>query len=187
MNLSPRYSEEQWKAAFDLLEDWDRAITIVEDRIRGRWFDAADRLLEAPHSGFAIIVLDCIVLESLWGFRNGKSVPRHGERQIYRDVLTGPCFGWSVTLADDFREFVRNGLMHDAETRRGWLVEKTVPHSVVPKKKKDGHYVLNRTMFHQALSQTFEDWISELRSGDLTLRKNMRDRMNQIIAKHYGA
>ncbi len=58
MKLSPRYTEEQWTTAFDNgREEWDTAINIVEDRIRGRWLDSAEQLLDKPYSGFAILAL----------------------------------------------------------------------------------------------------------------------------------
>jgi hypothetical protein len=186
VKLSPRYTEKQWNAAFDGRQEWDIAINIVEDRIKGRWLDAADRLLGEPHSGFAILALDCIVLESLWGFMNGKAVPRRGEQQVYRDILTGPSFGWTDLQSESFRELVRNGIMHDAETRNRWLVEKTVPRDVIARKNKNGDYVLNRTKFHSALRAAFKGWITKLRGGDVALRGKMRDRMNGIIAKHYA-
>ena len=132
MKLSPQYSEEKWRAAFDNgREEWDIAISIVEDRIKGRWLNAAERLLEEPHSGFAILALDCIVLESLWGFMNGKAVPQNAEHQVYQDILTGPSFGWTAPQSQSFRKQVRNGIMHDAETRKRWLVEKTVPRDAI--------------------------------------------------------
>jgi hypothetical protein len=184
MNLSPRYTEQKWKAAF-IVGDWNAAIDIAEDRIRGRWLDAADKLIDEPYSGFAMVALDCIILESLWGFKNGKPVPQGGERQVYRDILAGSTFGWKDVECDSFRDFVRNGLMHDAETRGGWLVEKTVPRDAIAKKNKNGNYVLNRTKFHKAITAAFEEWLLNLRAGDPVLRQNMRDRMNQIISKHY--
>lgn len=184
MKISPRYTDKQWNVAFDGREDWESAIMIVEDRIRGRWLDAADRLLGEKHSGFAILALDCIILESVWGFVNGKAVPKRQEEQVYRDILTGPRFGWSAALSEEFRQFVRNGVIHDAETRKGWLVERTTPSGVTPQRNKAGGYRLNRTMFHIALRKTFEDWITALRAGDGGLRNRMRDRMDQIIAKH---
>jgi hypothetical protein len=183
--LSPRYTEKQWKDAFVGSEDWQTAINIVEDRIKGRWLDAADILLESPNTGFAIIAIDCIVLESLWGFINGKSVPSRQEQQVYKEILSGQNFRWKEDQCESFRQFVRNGIMHDAETRNGWLLVKADPDSVVPAGKA-GEYRLNRTKFHNALKGTFEDWIEKLRGGDQELRRNMRKRMNQIIAKHYG-
>jgi len=184
MKISPRYTERQWRAAFAGSENWDAAINIVEDRIRGRWLDPAGRLLRDRHSGFAILVLDCVVLESLWGFMNGKAIPRGREDQVYRDILTGPRFRWTAALSDSFRLFVRNGVVHDAETRNGWLVGRTTPPTVVPQPDKAGGYRLNRTRFHRALQETFGDWIAELRAGDAGLRNKMRNRMNQIVARH---
>jgi hypothetical protein len=186
--LSPNYTQKDWEVALAGPEDWYTAIGIVEDRIKGRWLDTADLLLDQPHAGFAILALDCIVLESLWGFMKGKPVPK-GEKaykQVYREILTGPGFGWSTHFSDSFHDLVRNGIMHDAETRNRWLVAKTVPLDVIPRRKLSGDHQINRTRFHGALRATFEDWITELRGGDPVLRGNMRRRMNQIITTHYA-
>jgi hypothetical protein len=187
LKLSPCYTEKHWNEAFAGYEEWATAINIVEDRIKGRWLDAADRLLDEPHYGFAILALDCIVLESLWGFMNGKGVPKNREEQVYRDILTGPSFGLTAELSENFRKWVRNGIMHDAETRNRWLVEKTVPRDVVAQKNRNGDYVLNRTKFHGALKAALKDWVAKLRDGDAGLRGNMRKRMNEVIAKHYAS
>src|SRR5665213_558054 len=106
---------------------------------------------------------------------NGKSVPKGKERQVYQDMLTGPKFGWTADQSDNFRELVRNGLIHDAETRKRWLLGRTVPSGVVPQLKKSGEYQLNRTKFHAALKATFEDWVAKLRGGDGSLRGKMRN------------
>jgi hypothetical protein len=187
LRLSPRYTEQHWKEAFDGCEDWDAAINIVEDRIKGRWLDAAEYLLDEPHSGFAIIALDCIVLESLWGFMNGKAVPHGKEKQVYQEILTGKAFGLSAELSEKFRDLVRNGIMHDAETRNRWLIEKTVPRDTIAQQGKNGDYVLNRTKFHGSLTVAFDVWVGKLRKGDAALRGKMRDRMNGIIEKHHAA
>lgn len=186
LKLSPRYSEKHWNDAFDGREEWDAAINIVEDRIKGRWLDAADQLLDEPNSGFAILALDCIVLESLWGFMNGRAVPKRQEQQVYQDILKSPHFGLSADVIEKFRGLVRNGIMHDAETRSRWVVEKTVPRQVIAQKNKRGDYVLNRTKFHNALKAAFGEWVKKLRDGDAAMRDNMRKRMNEVIAKHYA-
>jgi hypothetical protein len=186
VKLSPGCTEEEWKAAFDGPEDWDTAINIVEDRIKGRWLDAADQLQREPHSGFgfAILALDCIVLESLWGFMNGKPTPLGQGEQVYRDILTGPHFEFTKAQSDGFLAQVRHGIMHDAETRRHWLIEKTIPAEAILRRNKGG-YILNRTKFHEALNATFVEWIANLRHGHVALRANMRRRMDQIVAKHH--
>lgn len=186
MKISPKYKEKDWDDAFNGPENWDKAIDIVEDRIKGRWLNSADQLLCEPHSGFAILALDCIVLESLWGFIHGKGVPAGSEQQVYRDILMRPSFGFSVELCDSFRKLVRNGIMHDAETRHRWLVESSIPIHTIAQENGKGDCVLNRTEFHRVLTAVFQDWIAKLRGGDAELRGNMRQRMNQIIQRHYG-
>jgi hypothetical protein len=186
MHLSPRYTDAEWKACFAGKDDWNTAINIVEDRIKGRWLDAVDLLLGERYLGFAILALDCIVLESLWGFMNGKAVPKGHEQQVYREIFTSVRFGWTAGQTDSFRQFVRNGVIHDAETRKGWLIARASPSGVVPQTNPNGGYKLNRTKFHHALTATFNDWIAKLRAGDAASCAKMRDRMNQIIKKHYA-
>ena len=60
VKLSPCYTEKQWNAALDGREDWDTAINIVEDRIKGRWLDAADRLLDVPGPVLDSLILDLV-------------------------------------------------------------------------------------------------------------------------------
>jgi len=185
VNISPQYTDNDWEIAFQKGPDWDKAIAIVEDRIEGRWLRWVDEIAPFRFSGFAVLALDCIVLESLWGFMNGKSLPKGQERDVYRNILKGSRFGWTDKQCDDFREFVRNGLMHDAETRKGWRVEKSIPRYSIIDQSKHGGYRINRTMFHEALKAAVADWIKELRRGqDSDLRENMRHRMDQIIKIH---
>lgn len=186
MRLSPRFTEKDWKAAFQGAEHWDKAIDIVRDRIEGRWLKCVDEIVTFRFSGFAVLALDCIVLESIWGFKNGKAVPKRQEREVYREMLSGRRFGWSDTQSDNFREFVRNGLMHDAETRKRWIVEATIPRDCIAEQNAAGDYVINRSKFHKAVRDTFEDWLRMLHSGDRRLQKNMRTRMDEIITKHYA-
>jgi hypothetical protein len=160
MKISLLYTYNQWRDAFRGYEDWETAIKVVEDRIVGRWLNPIESLVNEPHSGFAILALDCIVLESLCRFINGKAMPRGREIQVYKSLLTGPRFRWSAQQSESFRRFVRNGVIRDAETRKGWLVGRTTPRTVVPQADKSGGYRLNRTKFHQRLKATFDDWIA---------------------------
>lgn len=118
---------------------------------------------------------------------NGKAVSMGKEDEVYRKMLGGRHFGWAKPEIDNFRKFVRNGLMHDAETRNQWIVQQTIPKHSIIQKRTSGGYVINRTKFHKAVEATFKDWITELSAGDAPLRRNMRDRMNEIIKKHYTA
>lgn len=145
-----------------------------------------DQIIQGDYSGFAVLALDCVVIESIWGFQKGKAVPHRRERDVYREILSGRRFKWSEEVSDNFREFVRNGLMHDAETRGLWLVEATIPKEAIVRGDAGSGYVLNRTEFHKAVRGTLQDWLDSLRTGDKDLRINMRKRMDEIIARHYA-
>jgi putative component of toxin-antitoxin plasmid stabilization module len=53
------------------------------------------------------------------------------------------------------------------------------------KKIVEGNFVLNRSLFHTALKDEFEDWLSELRGGNTKARDNLRKRMNQVCEIHF--
>lgn len=186
MLLSPQYTDTYWNALDLLTEDsWQRAIDVVEDRIRGRWLNWADVLIKSRYSGLVVLTIDCIVLESLWGFMNGKSVPSGTEKKVYADILTGEGFGLTIEQSESFRRFVRNGLMHDAETRGRWRVQSSTPSHGIIEQRENGDSLINRSRFHQAIKASVNDWLKSLRQGDTKLRDNLRTRVNEIIAVHY--
>ena len=117
---------------------------------------------------------------------NGKPTPsgRNEAPKVYRSILTRPIFRFTEKQSDQFLAQIRNGIMHDAETRHHWLIETTIPAKAILQ-RNGGGYILNRTKFHEALNATFDEWISNLRNGDVALRANMRKRMDHIIQKHY--
>jgi hypothetical protein len=187
IRLSPRFTEVDWREAFEGGERWDKAIDIVEDRIRGRWLRAGDILIREiePGLGLAVLALDCVVIESMWGFMNGKPSPKKAQ-PVYREILGRPPFGFCSDQSDGFLANVRHGTIHDAETRARWIVAKASPPDAILRLNEHGGYTINRTRFHLALNELFGAWITELRNGDTALRSKMRERMNQIIKRHYG-
>jgi hypothetical protein len=181
MKISPRYTVDDWNAAFQGEPDWNRAIDIVKDRIEGRFVRWIDPLVLKEFSGFVIMALDCLLLETLHGFLNGAST--RDTRTAYKSILMAPPFCFDESLATEFYENVRNGVVHDTETRKGWMIRMT-PQTQIIEKDAFGIWILNRTMFHSALKTAFEQWLAKLRAGDQTLRENMRRRMDEIIDRH---
>lgn len=180
MKISPRFTVDEWNAAFLGEPDWNKAIDIVKDRIEGRFIRWIDPLLPKEFSGFAIIALDCLLLETLYGFHNGASTLDTGT--AYTAILTAPPFSFDEDLAKKFYKNVRNGVLHDTETRKGWVIRMTPQKRIV--ERDAGKWILNRSMFHKALKTALEDWIAKLRAGNQTARDNMQRRMNEIINKH---
>jgi hypothetical protein len=75
---------------------------------------------------------------------------------------------------------IRNGLLHDAETRGGWLIRESDPRERILERRAQ-HYVLNRTRFYNALNAEFKDYLARL--GDSTkdtLRSNFLKKMDNI-------
>jgi len=75
---------------------------------------------------------------------------------------------------------IRNGLLHDAETRGGWLIRESDPKEKILERRGQ-HYVLNRSRFYSALNAEFKDYL--VRLGDSTkhtLRNNFLKKMDNI-------
>jgi hypothetical protein len=185
--ISPRHRASHWRALpldSDDEAEWLKAIDIVENRIKGRFVRWIDSMVAEKFSGFAVVALDCLLIETLIGFMTGE--PSEGPDALLTNKIGSGELKFTVEQAQRFRDDVRNAVIHDAETRRGWIIRPGKPDGQIL--TIDGENIsLNRTAFHFALSRELEAWLAKLRSGDKMLRKNMRRRMEQIIKIHWEA
>jgi hypothetical protein len=183
--ISPKYRKSDWdKLAFNSEEDWKAAIDIVEDRIEGRFIKWIDQIESSRFSGFAVVALDCLLLETIHGFQQGSSTMN--TKAPYLAILPSTELGFDKTTAESFIENIRNGIIHDAETRGKWLIEMSRPATGVVERDSFGNHVLNRTHFHSGLKNVLNHWLQRLRSGDLVGRQKMKSRMLQIFDRHYS-
>ena len=182
--VSPRYKASQWRALHldaDDEAEWLKAIDIVEDRIKGRFGRWIDILVAEKFSGFVVVALDCLLIETLVGFMTGE--PSRGPDSLLTGTLGNVGLQFTEEQARKFRESVRNGIIHDAETRRGWIIRPGEPDGNILT-TQGRSIALNRTAFHSALTRELDAWLAKLRLSDKTLRKNMMRRMAQIIEIH---
>jgi hypothetical protein len=150
--------------------------------------------------GFSIMALCCLLIDTLQGFRqkpprpatpdgpcsfpNGACIkPPTGTTDQFMSFLRRPAFG--ATFKDDdlaraFVRGVRDGILHEAETRK-WVIWRDEPHGRIVEKEEDG-FALNRTLFYDAVKQEFDSYLNELRepSND-ALRVRFRKKMNDIF------
>lgn len=68
---------EDWKSInFSVEVDWQTAINIFEDRIRSRFLNIINQAQPSLVSGFAVMALDCLLIETLqqflYPFREGR-------------------------------------------------------------------------------------------------------------------
>jgi hypothetical protein len=150
--------------------------------------------------GFAIMALACLLAETLQSFRAKADKP---------DPSTGPCAYPAgpcikvpqTTTADSFKVFlqrpsflgtfadnqlashfvngVRNGILHEAETRR-WAIWRDEPEGQLVTSQGRG-YALNRGLFCAALKNEFQEYVKELRDPKSTdLRSRFRKKMDDL-------
>lgn len=141
MKISPTYRSSDWNSlnlTKQYSENWNQGAEIVKDRIYGRYLKQIDVLENNldnniwEFSGFLIMAVDCMVIETLnqfylgLGDTNEKYERRNWES--FRDFFArGEFFksefendaGFDDDKAKIFYDHVRNGLLHQAQTKKG--------------------------------------------------------------------
>ncbi|MEO6966600.1 MAG: gamma-glutamylcyclotransferase family protein [Acidobacteriaceae bacterium] len=171
--------------------EWSEAVEIFRDRLNNRFFTPIERLRDAEKSmelgfGFAMLTLDCLLIDTIESFREGrikgseKSTANAFKQFFSKSGILEKEF--TNTLKRNFYDAIRCGLMHDGETRKGWLVWEQHPDPTkIVDKDQDGHIILYRNNFHKAIVGEFDRYTSELLSGELlSLRENFLKRMDAI-------
>jgi len=167
MLISPQYKTDDWKDLdFSNEEDWQKAIVIFEDRIRGRFLKFIDLIKDYEFSGFAVLALDCLLIETLQQFREGEEkTPYSKARKYFVRFLTETSFGEFLTedTAEKFYDQIRCGILHQAEVKENSLVRIGQNEPLVKSTEDDKGVVVNRKLFHEQLVKVFEEYLSYLR------------------------
>ncbi len=197
IEIAPNFSSDDWdrlKAKLDPNGEWEtspaewgEAIRVVVGRIQRRFLDAADQLQNVPYTGFAVLALDCLLIETLQAFKSGEHAEKREEsRKAYEVFLTSsPRFQkyFSSSRVQDFYTNVRNGLLHDGETRGGWLVKANPQYDLIDP-QSDGFVIVNRQRFHDALVKDFKAYVKGLSDpARKDLRKNLVSALNDLCAR----
>lgn len=192
MEIAPGYTVRDWRRLqLDKPQhpDWTKAIEIFESRICHRFIAPVDVLIahEIGHKrgtfGFAILAIDCLIMETLQGFRNG---------EIDHDKKSKKLICTFLTESSQFRNFFKNqneaveifkhyrcALLHSGKTDGDFRIQR---HG--PLLRRDGtHIDINRTAFHEAIKLEFRAYLEELADSSNTgTRKNFRKTMNAICS-----
>lgn len=149
--------------------------------------------------GFAITALCCLLIETLQSFRES---PGEAEEVVGPCTYPGgPCIRPAASTTEKFKKFlrlpefggafgddriathfvrgVRNGILHEAETR-GWIIWREDPAGRILERQGDG-CVLNRSEFYRALKCEFDKYLQELRDPtNVSLRRRFVKKMDDI-------
>lgn len=189
MQIAPGIDAEDWLSLdFNFPNAWARAISIFERRIHGRFTEAVDYLIADDESripterrwGFAILAIDCLLIETLQAFREGLTDTRGRSRELCVRFLTqtnGFNHVFTDHLATRFYNEFRCGLAHHAQIFGSGKVW-----SVGPLLSLNGDQItVNRTAFHRSLLSEIAKYLDALRLGaDVTLRDNFRTKMDFV-------
>jgi hypothetical protein len=147
------------------------------------------------------MALCCLLIETLQGFReippsaaapagpctfpSGSCIrPPPGTNQQFIKFLRRPAFGgvFNGKIANRFADGIRNGILHEAETRK-WLIWRDKPAGKIAAQKENG-YVLNRSLFYAAVKKEFESYLLELRDRtNEDLRKRFKKKMDRLCTR----
>lgn len=196
MRISPKYTTEDWKSLHLSIESegskWDKALDIFRDRFWGRFFKPVSLIRGCEFAGFAVMALDCLLIETLQQFRHGcKESPkgyyqegtlkgRSRAKEFYASFFVDFCFDcFDKHKAETFYDEIRCGILHQAETKGNSLIRKVGELVAVTDDGKSLN--INREAFHKKLLDVFEDYAKKLGDpSNVELRKNFIKKMNSI-------
>jgi hypothetical protein len=183
MYISPLYKDSDWKALnLATKSDWRKAVRMVEDRLNARFFDTIKTIDKQDFAGFAVLALDCLLIETLQQFREGADeTPRRKGEQYFVDFLTTAPFSayFTKATATKFYDHFRCGILHQAEIKASSKVRRVGP-PVAPTPDGKG-LIINRKQFHATLRKAFAAYLRALRNrGDALLCQNFVKKMDFI-------
>lgn len=123
------------------------------------------------NSGFAQMAACCLMIEALESFRNGwKSTHRLkvDGKEIYGGKIFGDFFKHYSEFADfadlgyEFYDSIRCGILHQAETKNGWRIERDKKYPLLDKEKR----IIHSTEFRYQLEICLRIYCKELVDDD---------------------
>jgi hypothetical protein len=185
LRISPKFTSEDWrKLNPENPNDWSLAADILKDRLDGRFLHYAGNCLRSPHSGFVVLSIDSLLLETIQQFRDGVTNGNRLSRQLVTKFLESKRFQpeFNKHARDAYYTDIRCGLLHQAEARRMWLIRRDQPELLRPFPDGDG-YIIDVRRFHKCVRQSLSDYLDELQwAQSVELRENLWDKMNQICS-----
>jgi hypothetical protein len=185
MRISRTFTVEDWKALdLNVEESWDSAVDMFKDRLETRYLEHIRRLLPMKTSGFAVLALDCALIETIENFKRGtKTTPGGKGREYFVSFLTSSKFAEHFTAdrAAIFYTQIRCGLLHQSEAGELSRIKRGGNLPLVSDTTDKKSLILNKVLFHDLLEEEIRLYYANLRSGATPkLRLNFRKKMDGI-------
>lgn len=183
LRISPRFTSDDWRALDkENFDDWRRAAEILKDRLDGRFLHYAGNCLRSPNSGFVVLAIHSLLLETIQQFREGIIDGKGQSGRLVRSFLKGKRFqpDFDRKARDAYYTDIRCGLLHQAEAKNRWLIRRDQRHLLREFPHGDG-YIIDVRRFHGRVRKSFNDYLAEMQISDsVTVRENLWKKMNSI-------
>lgn len=194
------YTVADWRKALQAIENgeesgWRAAAAIFHGRIYGRYLIPIEMIQNVEGAGFAVMALDCLLLETLVAFKKGvlEAQDFGQEAKVFKNILMTDLFNFTDDQAYSFLQNIRNGILHGAETRN-WTKIRTDGELVVGGDNVDDSFTINRKAFHLKMLAYYNDYREVVESGKKksnfedpkALRKTFLQKMNYIADPAYS-
>ena len=165
---------------------WKKAIDIFKDRIETRYFLAIDKLMEKKDRyemrkyGFAIVTLQCSLIDTLAKFRYGSDKQKNEER-FENFLMENFIYGDNAKLfAERIYKDIRCGIVHSGATdnKSGLSCEMRELVSFLSDNKSIS---LDLIILQERLEKYFNKYIKQLKNEEeYELRKNFVNTMSEV-------
>ena len=188
--ISEKYTYEHYQKLnfkLDSPEDvWEKSIDIFIDRINSRFFYAIDKLLgnkdrkEMLKYGFAIMTLQCSLIDTLAKFRYGSNNQTERFYNFLKEYLL-----FDIDEKDDiakkFYKDIRCGLVHSGSTENMSGLACDSYDFITNIKNKDTEFIsVDIFILDKKLRKYFDEYIKKLKNKDDELRKNFVKIMDHV-------
>ncbi|TDE16149.1 hypothetical protein [Dyadobacter psychrotolerans] len=186
--ISKKYFNDKW-TDLGLTEDngdnWAEGILIIKDRFDSPFFNHLDNIKNDEFSGFVIMSIDCLLIETLMQFYLGvdnTEINYSGENwKAFRDFLKQSShfntYFKTNKICNVFYQQFRCGLLHQAQTKQKSLIKVCQPDFVIlaDTTNVDKGLIIDRIQFHQNLVLEFEEYIEKLKTNETNFKgENLR-------------
>ena len=174
LNLQPEIS----------YENWNQAVNIFNDRINGRFINPINTLRDqASENGFAIMAIDCLLIDTFYQFENGLDNNAKNNKKNYSTFLHETFSNLFPTKAkaEEFYTRIRCGILHSAQTKEKGIL---TTDRQSPIEFQNGVLYVSVEGFTDCLIQYFNEYKRKLLNADnQELRANFITKMNFICNK----
>lgn len=160
-------------------------VKFIRVRHKNRFFDPITHLgkIQGGHVGygFAMMSLCSLLVETIQCYKTGLPTTDRREFQklagtpgvppwaslngiqpmsgssSFEDFFVGYSTSFNGLAGGEFHRNIRNGLLHQSQTKNGWRINKKGSKVWDPNKK-----TVNRTLFAEALQNCFDNYLSQL-------------------------